>query len=112
MYRLVVRKAARTDVLGARVWYEQASQGVAARFLDSLEHALESVLAAPERWQIAGGGIRRVSLRGFPYSVYYGVRRNDVVVVTVMHHRRDPLVWRRRVCLNEPGNQYAATEAT
>jgi plasmid stabilization system protein ParE len=111
MYRLVVRKAARIDVLDARTWYEPASQGVATRFLDSLDHAFESVQAAPERWPIAGGGIRRVSLRSFPYSVYYGARRNDVVVVAVLHHRRDPLIWRRRVGLNEPGSRYAPTEA-
>ncbi|MBX3500270.1 MAG: type II toxin-antitoxin system RelE/ParE family toxin [Alphaproteobacteria bacterium] len=110
-YRLVIRRAARANVVGARTWYGQASDSVRERFLDSLDRAFEAVLAAPERWPIARGHIRRISLGGFPYTIYYAIRRNDIVVVAVMHHRRDPLVWRRRVGLNEAAARYAETGA-
>ena len=35
------------------------------------------------------------SLR-FPYSVYFRVRRNSMVVLAVFHGRRNPAVWQRR----------------
>lgn len=108
-YRLVIRRAARADILGARTWYSRVSDGLVARFLDSLDHTFEAVLGAPNRWPVARGHTRRISLGGFPHTVYYGVRRDDVIVVAVVHHRRDPLIWRRRAGLNEPVGQYAAT---
>lgn len=111
-YRLVIRRAARANILGARIWYSQVSDGLVARFLDGLDHVFEAVLGAPDRWPIARGHIRRVSLGGFPYTVYYGVRRNEVIVVAVMHHKRDPLIWRRRAGLNEPAGEYVATGAS
>lgn len=110
-YRLVIRKAARADALDVRKWYLQSSDRVVSRFLDSLDHAFESVLLAPERWPLAAGGIRRISLRGFPYSMYYAIRRKDVIVLAITHHRRDPLVWRRRVGLNEQADRYAPPTA-
>lgn len=110
-YRLVIRRAARADILGARDWYSQISDGLVARFLDSLDHAFEAVLEAPDRWPVARGRVRRVSLGGFPCTVYYGARRNEVIVVAVMRQRRDPLIWRGRVGLNEDAANYAAAGA-
>ena len=41
-------------------------------------------------------GVRRSFLRQFPYAVFYRVEENRVVVIAVMHTRRDPRRWQSR----------------
>ena len=40
---------------------------------------------------------RRAPVRRFPYSVFYKVEPERVVVISVFHGRRDPKVWQERV---------------
>lgn len=110
--RLVIRRQAQADILEARSWYDRDSHAVGDRFLHTLNARLTALLATPNLWPDLGKGVRRAPVKDFPYSVYYTVDRYRLTVVAVAHHRRDPLVWRRRVGLNEPTGQYAALGAT
>ena len=106
--RLVVRRQARSDILEARSWYDREARNVGDRFLHTLNARLTALLAAPALWPDLGEGVRRAPVKGFPYSVYYTVDRYRLTVIAVTHHRRDPVVWRRRIGLNEPSGQYTA----
>jgi toxin ParE1/3/4 len=43
------------------------------------------------------GRLRRVLLQRFPYAVYYKVYATGISVVGVIHGRRHPNTWLRRV---------------
>lgn len=40
--------------------------------------------------------IRRVRLRRFPYAIYYRILSDEIVVLAVMHGRRQPRRWQSR----------------
>ena len=40
--------------------------------------------------------VRRSYVRRFPYALYYQIRTGSVVVLSVLHARRDPMEWRER----------------
>ena len=40
--------------------------------------------------------IRRALAKRFPYTVFFKVRGSALVVLAVLHGRRDPAVWQRR----------------
>ena len=40
--------------------------------------------------------IRRALTRRFPYAVYYRIVGNEVVVLGILHTRRDPCEWQSR----------------
>jgi len=40
--------------------------------------------------------MRRTVVRQFPYGIYFRVHDRFVVVIAVMHARRDPRRWRSR----------------
>jgi plasmid stabilization system protein ParE len=42
------------------------------------------------------GEIRCVRARRFPYSVFYRVEGDQIVVLAVFHARRDPIIWQVR----------------
>lgn len=71
---------------------------VLARNLPSkIEQAVAGAAAAPERYPIIFGDIRRTVARRFPFSVYFRVRFDSMVVLAVFHGRRNPAIWQRRV---------------
>ncbi len=41
-------------------------------------------------------GVRRAPTRRFPYGIYYRFAEDSIVVIAVMHSRRDPRRWEER----------------
>lgn len=87
-WRVRVRPEAELDLVIAAGWYEARRNGLGVEFLDELESLIASLanhaLLYAERLE----GIRRVFARRFPYAVFYQVLDEDVVVLSIMHVRR------------------------
>ena len=58
---------------------------------------MQLAAAYPGRLPVKYRGIRRVPVRRFPYSIFYYVEREHIVVLGVFHSRRDPRNWQRRM---------------
>ena len=50
----------------------------------------------PQVFRLVYGDVRRVLLRRFPYAIFYRYREPELLVVAVMHERRDPRRWQER----------------
>ena len=94
--RVVFRRAAKEEFEEAADWYEKQRAGLGDEFIHEIEQSLIVAARVPERRATVFGDIRRTAARRFPYSIYFRVRRNTLVVLAVFHGRRDPAVWRRR----------------
>jgi plasmid stabilization system protein ParE len=95
--RIVFRRAAKSEFEDAAVRYDEQRAGLGEEFTIDIEQAVARAAAAPERYPIAFGDIRRTVARRFPYSVYFRVRSDALVVLAVFHGRRNPAIWQRRV---------------
>jgi plasmid stabilization system protein ParE len=93
---LVLRPAARADLLEARDWYEQQRPGLGDTFTDAVEQVFDRIQAMPELYAPSFKDVRRGKLRKFPYIVYYRILPKKIEVLAVLHGRRDPKVWRGR----------------
>jgi plasmid stabilization system protein ParE len=60
------------------------------RFVRSLNDGLDGIEAHPFGYQVVYRNTRRVLLDKFPYSVYYLVQDESVIVLAVIHHKRNP----------------------
>lgn len=94
---IVLRPEARSDIAEACEWYDGKSRGLGQRFLDELDRLLQRVAVHPELYEIALKTVRRARLRRFPYVVYYRVVAERIEVLAVLHGRRDPKIWQRRL---------------
>ncbi len=93
---MLIRPEAETDVVTARAWYERQRSGLGAAFLLCIEEVLDRIDRTPELYPVVYQDVRRTFTRRFPYAVYYRVAANDVVVLGILHTRRDPQEWQSR----------------
>lgn len=94
---IVFRRAAKSEFEDAAVRYDGQHSGLGDEFAIEIEQAVARAAAAPERYPVVFGDIRRTVARRFPFSVYFRVRRDSMVVLAVFHGRRNPAIWKRRV---------------
>ena len=94
--RVVFRPAARAEFDGAALWYEDRRRGLGAQFVSEVDYAVGQASRHPDRYPIKANDTRCVRLRRFPYSIYYLVQADEIVVLAVFHARRDPAIWQAR----------------
>lgn len=70
-YRLILRQEAERDLDQAYNWYNVKVPGLGSDFLVTVERALESIQANPERFPIVYRKVQRALLRRFPYGIFF-----------------------------------------
>jgi len=78
------------DVETAFKWYEMQRRGLGSEFLDCIEIALRNIVDFPEMYQIAYSHFRVCVIRRFPFSIFYTVEEEEIVVHSVFDNRQDP----------------------
>jgi plasmid stabilization system protein ParE len=87
--------AAETELQEAIAFYEAAENGLGTRFLDEVEAVVARILAHPTAWTAMSPRTRRCRTHRFPYGLFYQVRPDEILIVSVMDLRRDPKRWER-----------------
>jgi toxin ParE1/3/4 len=93
---VVLRRPARAEFDAAIDWYEKQQPGLGVDFAERVQAVFDRISATPEMHAIVYRDIRKTSVRKFPYLVFYRLRPNRVVVVSVFHNKRNPRTWRSR----------------
>jgi hypothetical protein len=75
--------------------YESKERGLGARFLAEVDGAIVRILMAPEAWRRLSARTRRCLVHRFPFGVLYQIRGVEILVVSVMDLRRDPVRWKK-----------------
>jgi plasmid stabilization system protein ParE len=95
-FPLTVRRLARLDIEEAATWYEDRVGGLGTRFLEEVDHCLESIRSAPSRYPVVYRDVRRALLKRFPYAVFFLFRDETITVIACVHTRRHARRWQRR----------------
>lgn len=94
--RFILRPRAENDIQSAFEWYEWQRRGLGDQFLTAVREKLEAVRSFPASSPVIYRDVRRAAVSRFPYLVFYVVRPNQVSVLAILHHARNPAVWPRR----------------
>lgn len=84
------------DISEAARRYEQERPGLGERFVAELDESLARIAMGPMQFPKVDEGVRRCGFPHFPYAIYF-LSEEPCVVIAVLHRRRDPLVWKRRI---------------
>jgi len=93
---LFLRPQARAELLEAHAWYEGERPGLGRAFFAEVRSATALLRQMPDAFPVVHVSIRRVLLKRFPYALYYSLEDGAVVIVAVVHGRRDPATWQSR----------------
>lgn len=89
MYALKKLRAVEADVAEAAEWYESRVPGLGQKFILAVQGVDKLLLANPLRYSVRFSEIRRLNLADFPYGIFFFVHDDAIVVLAVLHNRRD-----------------------
>ena len=93
MRQIVFRTSANEQLVAAKNWYDQQRHGLGDEFARSMESAINRVARNPFDAPAVYQDVRRVLLKRFPYSVFYIVTGNNLLVLSCLHTRREVVDW-------------------
>ena len=96
-FRVSFRRAAKAEFLAAAKWYESQRAGLGQVFIAEIERCIALATKEPLQFGVVEEDIRNIVAKRFPYSIYFRVRQNLVVIVAVFHGKRAPANWQMRV---------------
>ncbi len=96
MENVIFRPAAAVELREAYEWYEQRDVGLGMEFMRCVESCLETTKRHPAIYPVVYQNVRQGLVRRFPYSVFYLVAKEEIVVLSIFHAKRNPRIWQRR----------------
>lgn len=88
---------AEEEMIEASVFYEAATDGLGNDFLTDVKFGIASLCEQPQLGHEVGGGLRRMLLHRFPFSLIYSVEADAILIVAVAHYGRRPGYWHDRI---------------
>lgn len=95
-YTLSIRKEAEADIAEAYQYYESCREGLGTEFISCIDEAISRIQNNPKQFRSVLDAIRRALVRKFTYGVYYTINKNEIIVLAVIHARRNPKHWQSR----------------
>ena len=92
--RLEVLSSAERELRHAVDYYNREGPGLGYELAAEVKSVFDRILAFPEAWPQFSARTRRCIVNRFPYGVIYQIRDRKILVVAIMHLRRDPAPWR------------------
>ncbi len=83
-----VRPRAVLDLQFAARWYEGQCPGLGTQFIDEIERLIRSLPENALLYAARFGTARRAMTRRFPYAVHFLIEPDCVVILRVLHMRR------------------------
>ena len=74
-------------------FYESARKGLGSDFPAEVETAIRLIESHPLAWAPMSQRTRRCRLHHFPFGLFYQVRADEILIISVMDLRRDPKRW-------------------
>ncbi len=97
MKTFVFLSTARKELQDAAQYYNQQIEGLGEDFVDEVHRLAERIAEVPEAAPIVRGEVRIARVQRFPYNVLYRVDGDRVMILLIVHKRRDPESWKHRI---------------
>ena len=97
MKRHAFHREAEEEYADAAEYYSGNEAELGGRFYDEIEGLIRDIRQLPERFRVFDFPIRRHFSDVFPYAVLYVDQPDRVLIIAVMHMKRRPGYWKKRL---------------
>jgi len=88
--KLRILEPAFLEIEDAKEYYNLKQEKLGESFKNDVQATIDNILVFPELYPKIVDEIRRCILHRFPYSIFYAIDGDTVVVLSVAHQRRKP----------------------
>jgi len=81
---------AREELRIAMRWYENQRPELGQQFLKQIDKSINSIVENPRIYTKQHLNFRRCVIKQFPFSIYYTIEQNQIIVHAVLDNRQDP----------------------
>ena len=92
--RVVVLGPAKRELEEAVQYYNNEHPGLGFEFAAEVRRAFQRISEFPQAWHPMSENTRRCRLKGFPFGVIYCHSEKEILVLAIMHMRREPRSWK------------------
>ena len=96
-YKLIIRPEAKADLLDTFQWYQDQIPGLGYDFKSCVDEVISKIHSNPRIYKKVFLDIRRAVIKSFPFGVFYTIEDQKIIVIGVLHARRDPQLWKKRI---------------
>jgi len=93
---VIFTPAARAELIGAQDWYESEAPGLGRRFRAEIGAVVQRLTDNPRQFPVVHRDVRRAKVRKFPYTLFFRMEADAVMVIACFHSSRDPRRWQSR----------------
>lgn len=96
-YTIILYYDAEQDIIEIVKWYDLKSVELSNRFISQLDEAINKISVLPYAFSYLYDDVRKIKLRKFPYLIFYKINDLIVHVYGVIHTKRNPLTYKKRL---------------
>lgn len=97
LFEVITHPEAADELREALQWYGRTSARAPDRLLAEYAAHVAKICHSPESIRFVYREFRRLNLDRFPYAIIYRIREHEIFIIAVMHERRPPDYWKRRI---------------
>jgi plasmid stabilization system protein ParE len=95
--KFIILPRARADLRTASQYYNAQRPDRGEAFLADFEEVIARIVALPLASPVLFKGARKTPFQSFKFNIYYLVDADKVIVFAVLHWRRHPDSWKKRL---------------
>lgn len=80
----------------AVLYYSEKSIQLGTAFYQEVNDSIQKIVTAPLLYAIVDEDIRRCLTRRFPYSVFYSIEKDYILILAIANWNRKPFYWQHR----------------
>ena len=94
---VIFHPEAEQEFLEAIDYYQTQQPGLGEDFHAEILATTDRIAKSPMAWPVLEGDIRRCLAHRFPYGILYNIDEQTISILAVMHLRRRPGYWKKRI---------------
>jgi hypothetical protein len=95
--KIEILSCAEAEFAEAVAYCNNQCPGLGYELAAEVKSTLSRIAAFPKAWPAFSHRSRRCLVNRFPYGVLYQIRKESILVLAIMHLKRDPSRWQDRL---------------
>ena len=91
--QIEILELAKLEIEDAQEYYNLLTDRLGDSFKDDVKGCIDRIVLFPELYPMVVQEIRKSLLHRFPYSLFYIVENDTIIILSVAHQSRKPYYW-------------------